>query len=29
VVNPNGSIQSHIRQTLDGIAYGFLPLVKK
>jgi predicted amidohydrolase len=29
VVNPNGSIQSHIRQTLDGIAYGFLPLIKK
>lgn len=29
VVNPNGTVQSHIRQTRDGIAYGFLPKVRK
>ncbi len=29
VVNPNGSTQSHIRQTRDGIAYGYLPSFEK
>lgn len=29
VVNPNGTTQSHIRQTKDGIAYGYLPKVTK
>lgn len=29
VVNPNGTTQSHIRQTRDGIAYGYLPKVTK
>jgi predicted amidohydrolase len=29
VVNPNGTTQSHIRQTRDGIAYGYLPKVSK
>ncbi len=28
VINPNGSLQSHIRQT-DGIAYGYIPLAVK
>lgn len=26
VIEPSGKVQSHIRQTLDGIAYGYLPL---
>lgn len=26
VVQPNGKVQSHIRQTTEGIAYGYLPL---
>lgn len=26
VINPNGSLQSHIRQSRDAIAYGYLPL---
>lgn len=30
VINPNGSIQSHIRQSGDAIAYGYIPLsIKK
>jgi predicted amidohydrolase len=29
IISPDGSIQSHIRQTRDGIAYGFIPLVSK
>jgi predicted amidohydrolase len=29
VINPNGSIQSHIRQSLDEIAYGYIPLAQK
>jgi predicted amidohydrolase len=29
VVNPNGTTQSHIRQSRDGIAYGYLPKVNK
>ncbi|MBI4404952.1 MAG: carbon-nitrogen hydrolase family protein [Deltaproteobacteria bacterium] len=27
VINPDGSLQSHIRQTLRGIAYGYLPYI--
>ncbi|MCE3009635.1 MAG: carbon-nitrogen hydrolase family protein [Proteobacteria bacterium] len=29
VVNPDGKTQSHIRQSGDAIAYGYLPLVKR
>lgn len=29
VINKNGSLQSHIRQSGDSIAYGFIPLKKK
>lgn len=29
VINPDGSTQSHIRQSRHAIAYGYLPLVKK